>query len=124
MPTFRVIIAPRAASDLTRIHEYITRDSVQNADAMVGRILDAPDQPLPLQALEHGRQRGGIHLQRGGNSLDRQRELVRRRGLAVIPECEHHQILRMGQAERLQEGPVHRQDRPVGRRQREAHLAF
>jgi len=50
MPTFRVIIAPRAASDLTRIHEYISRDSVQNADAMVGRILDALE---PLKEFPH-----------------------------------------------------------------------
>ena len=41
MDTFRVIITPRAADDLADIHEYISKDSEQNAAAMISRILDA-----------------------------------------------------------------------------------
>jgi plasmid stabilization system protein ParE len=41
MATYRVIITPRAADDLERIHDFIARDSEQNAAAMITRILDA-----------------------------------------------------------------------------------
>jgi plasmid stabilization system protein ParE len=41
MVTYRVIITPRAGADLERIHDYIAKDSPQNAQAMVKRILDA-----------------------------------------------------------------------------------
>jgi len=41
MDSFRVIITPRAGSDLEDIYKYISEDSPQNAAAMVKRILDA-----------------------------------------------------------------------------------
>lgn len=41
MSVYRLIITPRAGRDLERIHEYISKDSPQNADAMISRILDA-----------------------------------------------------------------------------------
>jgi len=43
METFRLIITPRAGSDLQRIYDYIARDSEQNAAGMITRILDAID---------------------------------------------------------------------------------
>ena len=42
----------------------------------------------------------------------------------MIPECEHHQVLRVGEPQRLQQGPVDGQDGPVGDAQREADLLF
>lgn len=41
MNAYRLIITPRAGRDLERIHEYISKASPQNADAMILRILDA-----------------------------------------------------------------------------------
>jgi plasmid stabilization system protein ParE len=38
---YRVIITPRAGSDLERIYDYIARDSEQYAAGMITRILDA-----------------------------------------------------------------------------------
>ena len=38
---YRIIITPIAGNDLEVIHEYISRDTPRNADAMITRILDA-----------------------------------------------------------------------------------
>ena len=40
----------------------------------------------------------------------------------VVPEREHDKVLRMGQPQRLEQRPVHREHRTVGDRQRKAHL--
>ena len=50
MGTYRVIITPRAAGDLEGIHDFISKDSVQNADAMVNRLLGALE---PLKEFPH-----------------------------------------------------------------------
>ena len=42
----------------------------------------------------------------------------------VIPQRQHDEILRMGECERLQQRPVHREHGAVGDGQREAHLAL
>ena len=41
MEGYNVVIVPRASSDLTEIHEYISLDSTDRATAMVDRILDS-----------------------------------------------------------------------------------
>ena len=74
-----------------------------------------------LQSFEHRRERGRIHLQCPGNVLDRQRLAM---GLRVVPQRQHHQILRMGQPERLEQRPVDREHRAIGDGQRETHLAL
>ena len=43
MDPFRVIIMPRASSDLEKIYNNIAYDSVNNAAAMIGRIFAAID---------------------------------------------------------------------------------
>ncbi|HUO07622.1 MAG TPA: type II toxin-antitoxin system RelE/ParE family toxin [Phycisphaerae bacterium] len=58
MKSFRIIITPRAGSDLESIHDYIAQDSPQAAQSVVTRILDA---------LEHLRQfphRAAVERQR------------------------------------------------------------
>ncbi len=40
-PSFHIILSPEAAGDLETLHEYIRKDSPQNAAKVVGRILDA-----------------------------------------------------------------------------------
>jgi len=40
-PAFHLILSPEAAANLRELHEYISRNSPQNAARMVGRILDA-----------------------------------------------------------------------------------
>lgn len=40
-PSFHIILSPEAAADLQSLHEYISKDSPQNAANVVGRILDA-----------------------------------------------------------------------------------
>ena len=50
MEEYRVIVTPRAASDLERIRDYIATDSLQNAAAMIDRILDALE---PLKQFPH-----------------------------------------------------------------------
>jgi len=50
MKTFHVIILPRAADDLQEIHDYIAKDSPQNAAGMISRILDALE---PLKQFPH-----------------------------------------------------------------------
>lgn len=42
-PEFRIILSPEAAADLQLLHDFISRDSPQNAAKIVGRILDAID---------------------------------------------------------------------------------
>ena len=78
--------------------------------------------PSSLQPFEHRGQRRRIQLQRSGDRLDRQRTIDVR--LVVVPQREHHEVLRMGQPERFEQRAVHRQHRAVGDRQREAHLPF
>jgi len=41
--SYHLILSPQAAAELTAIHEYISKDSPDNAARMVGRILDAID---------------------------------------------------------------------------------
>src|ERR1700733_3408289 len=43
MHTYRLIMSPRAFSDLEEIHKYISADSVDNAAKVIDRILDALD---------------------------------------------------------------------------------
>ena len=45
-------------------------------------------------------------------------------GAVVVPQRQHHEVLRMGQSQRLEQRPVHREHGAVGDGQREAHLAF
>jgi plasmid stabilization system protein ParE len=41
MDAYRVVIMPRVASDLEKIHKFIAKDSEQNAADMIGRIVAA-----------------------------------------------------------------------------------
>src|ERR1700724_958695 len=41
MDPYRLILSPRAYADLADIHDYISRDSVDRASVMIGRILDS-----------------------------------------------------------------------------------
>jgi plasmid stabilization system protein ParE len=50
MEAYRVIITPRAASDLEQIRDHIARDSPANAAAMITAILDALE---PLKQFPH-----------------------------------------------------------------------
>ena len=50
MATYSLIITPRAADDLVRIQDFISKNSVQNADAMTNRILDSLE---PLREFPH-----------------------------------------------------------------------
>jgi plasmid stabilization system protein ParE len=43
MDTYRVVIMPRVASDLEKIHKFIAKRSEQNATAMIARIVTAFD---------------------------------------------------------------------------------
>jgi plasmid stabilization system protein ParE len=47
---YRVIITPRAAADLDGIHQYIAKDSPQNAAGVATAIIDAID---GLESLPH-----------------------------------------------------------------------
>ena len=47
---FRILISGRAASDLALIHQYIEKDSPQNAASVVAELVQALDS---LQALPH-----------------------------------------------------------------------
>src|SRR2546423_13156281 len=40
---YRIIITPRASSDLEEIHQYITQDSEQNAAAFIAKLIAAID---------------------------------------------------------------------------------
>ena len=42
----------------------------------------------------------------------------------MVPERQHHQILRMGQPKRLEQRPVDGEHGAIGDGQREAHLTF
>ncbi len=60
MDEYRVIITPRAGRDLEGVHRYIAQDSLDNAAAMVARILDA------LEPLKHFPHRTVVQRQRPG----------------------------------------------------------
>jgi toxin ParE1/3/4 len=47
---YRIIISPRAGSDLAAIHQYIERDSPRNAASVAGALIEAIDQ---LELLPH-----------------------------------------------------------------------
>jgi hypothetical protein len=87
----------------------------------VGGAAQPSDQGERFEPFEHRRQRGRIHLQQCRYPLHRQGI---RAGSRMPPQRQHHQVLRMGQTERLEQRPVHGQHRTVGDRQRETHLAF
>jgi plasmid stabilization system protein ParE len=50
MDRYRVIITPRASSDIESIHRFIEQDSPQNAAGMIQKLIDAIDS---LQILPH-----------------------------------------------------------------------
>jgi plasmid stabilization system protein ParE len=50
MSAFRLIVTPRAASDLEHIYDWIARDSTDRARSMVQRIMDALE---PLKEFPH-----------------------------------------------------------------------
>ena len=47
---------------------------------------------------------------------------IRLSGPVMVPERQHHQVLRMGQSQRFQQRPVDGEDRAVGHRQGETDL--
>ena len=62
--SYRVRITPRALADLRGIFDYIAKDSSQNAQGMIRRLLDAVD---GLDILPHR-----YDVPRGGNARGRQ----------------------------------------------------
>ncbi|MCY1415914.1 hypothetical protein D9M71_314110 [compost metagenome] len=79
----------------------------------------ALDQAELFQAFEQRRERAGVEHQALAQGLHR--GLRRRFGLP-FPEHQHHQVLRVGQAERVEHRPVATDDRPRGGVQAEAQL--
>src|SRR5690606_6045457 len=72
-----------------------------------------------LQTLEQRRQRAGIQLQALAQRLERG---LRRRGNLPLPQHQHDQVLRVGQAQRIEHRLVGPDHRPRGSVQLEAQL--
>ena len=101
-------IHPRPLHDLPRDLE---REGPQRAavvgeldleNALIVAASRSRDASLSLEALDERRERRGLH-----------RELVREvaeRARRLLPQGEHHEILRMCEPERLEDGPVQRHD--------------
>ena len=82
--------------------------------ALVPRVPVPGDDAALLEALEQRRQRRRLEADPRGELRDPQRR--------ALPQREHHEVLRVGQPERLQERPVHGDHLAGGDRQGEAHL--
>src|SRR5690606_3429185 len=76
----------------------------------------AGDHPVLLQPLHQRRRRCGIQS-------ECRSEFVQRSGRA-LPEREHHEVLRMSEPERLENGPIDRYDVSCGRDECEAQLVL
>lgn len=85
LPAYKIILSPEAATDLESLHEYISKDSPQNAAKMIGRILDA------ISSLETFPRR---------NIVENQSKKIRRpvRSLPVRPYIVYFRILEEQQA--------------------------
>ena len=81
----------------------------------VARLPLAPDQAGRLQPLQQRGERAGVQVQRGAQRLDRLR--------AALPEHEQDEVLRVGQADLVEQRTVRVDDGAGGRVQREAHQA-
>src|SRR5690606_35325220 len=87
------------------------------ADLQTALVLGAAgalEQPVALQTLDQRRSAGGL-----------ERELVRqlmKRSWRTLPQCQHHQILRVGQSQRRENRPIDRDDVAGSRHHREAEL--
>jgi plasmid stabilization system protein ParE len=55
-PTYRIVILPEAGSDVSAIHDFITKDSPQNAIAVARRLIASID------SLRQSPQRCKIHV--------------------------------------------------------------
>ena len=84
--------------------------------ALVARAPLAGEVPLRLEPLQQGRQGGGLELQRVAE--------VAHRARAAPPEREHHQVLRVGQPERLEDRAVDADHAARRDREREADLVL
>jgi hypothetical protein len=74
----------------------------------------AGDQTVRLQPADQRRRGGGLQVQQVGEPGQRE--------VAVLPEREHREVLRVGEPEGFQQRPVERDQRARGRRDGQADL--
>ena len=82
--------------------------------AVVEGVATAGDHAAGLQPLEQGGERRRLEA-------EARRQLADPQG-RVLPEGQHHEVLRVGQSHRLEQGPVERDHVARGHRQGEADL--